>query len=196
MAKIYKQGYDQEAVETLDEPGVFVYPAAKEKIKKFLNAMGLTKGQKVKIKVSEIRNLIRDILSEAVCSECTNDKSCDECLMDEQLSTVGRSNFMTASDNSSEEEEAINEFTDWAAGFQEDFDNKRYEQLARQIYDDWPEHGTEVDWANVLDIYIKNRKKNIHTEIDKDRLYEKLLSYAESRYDGMISPTVLNPIRV
>lgn len=196
MSKIHKQGYDQEAIETLDEPGTFVYPAAKEKIKSFLKAMGLTNGKKAKIRVSEIRNLLKDILSEAVCSKCLKGKKCDKCIKDEQLSTFGRSNFVTASDSSNEEEENINEFADWAAGFQEDFDNKHYEQLARQIYDDWPQHSNDVDWSIVLDTYIKNRKKNIHTEIDKDKLYEKLLSYVESRYDGITPPTILNPIRV
>lgn len=125
----------------------------------------------------------------AECLKCKYTGPPEEFMLGEQASTMGRMSMMSTADEDPKEE-ILPEFADWAQGFQDSYDNKRYEQLARQVFDAWPHHGPDVDWAKVVDIYVKNRAKNVHTELDKDKLYEKVLNLAEDHYDGNTPPTV------
>lgn len=123
----------------------------------------------------------------AECLKCKHAGTPEEFGLDEQASTMGRMNFMSTADEKPEEK-ILPEFADWAQGFQDNYDNKRYEVIARQVFDSWPEHGQDVDWSKVIDIYIKTRAKNLHTELDKDKLYEKVLNLAEDHFDGSTPP--------
>jgi hypothetical protein len=218
MPRRSNDGYDTDAVDTLNDEGAYVEPDVRHSIKKYLKAMGLT-GKK-SIKVSELRQAIRDAITESMgqvplkCPGCgsrdiglwsvagdVKDPDWAECKkcgasgriakyeIVEASTTMGRMNFMsTADEEEVDEDEALEEFADWAQGFQDNYDNKRYEVIARQVFDGWPHHGKDVDWAKVLDLYLQNRTKNLHTELDKDKLYEKLLDLAEDHYDGSTPP--------
>ena len=81
------------------------------------------------------------------------------------------------------------EFTDYAAEFQMDYDDRRYRQMAREIFNQWQERGPDVDWAGVVDLYARNRAKYLAAEIDKSKLYEKVLDVVENHYEGQFPPT-------
>jgi hypothetical protein len=100
---------------------------------------------------------------------------------------MGRMSMMSTADEDPDDK-ILPEFADWAQGFQNNYDNKRYETIARQVFNAWPHHERGVDWAKVVDIYIKSRTKNLHTELDRDKLYEKVLNLAEDHYDGSTPP--------
>jgi hypothetical protein len=218
MPRQSNDGYDIDATDTLNDEGVYVEPDVRQSIKKYLKAMGLV--NKKSVKVSELRQAIRDAITESMgqvplkCPGCGSRDvglwsvagdvknpdwaECKKCGASGRISTyeiveasttMGRMNFMsTADEEEVDEDKALEEFADWAQGFQDNYDNKRYEMIARQVFDSWPHHGKDVDWAKVLDIYVKNRDKNLHTELDKDKLYEKLLDLAEDHYDGSTPP--------
>ncbi len=215
MSRNSKDGYDLDAVDTLDDDGIYVEPDVKHSIVNYLNSMGLNK--KTKIKVSELRNIIRESVGHIPlkCPDCgSNDiqlwsisgnvknpdwVECKKCGASgrienyeivEASNTMGRMNFMNTSDDEHQEDVPLEEFADWAQGFQDNYDEQKYEILARQVYDSWPHHDPDVDWLKVVDIYMKNRVKNLHLEFDKNKLYEKLLSYVENGYNGKIPPVI------
>lgn len=169
----YEDGFDQSAEDTLSDEGTMVEPDVRRKISDYIDDMGLKKEHVYRVKISDLRRACRAVLEGAS--------------VEEAATTMTRSNFMTASDDA--EGETLEEFADWAADLQSTFDQKRYEIMARQIYNSWPNHGADVDWSIVIDHYFKNRTKNLHTEVDRDKLYEMLLSYAEDHYDGSVPPT-------
>jgi hypothetical protein len=217
MSRKPNDGYNQDATDTLNDAGVLVEPDVRDKIKKYLKAMGLTNK---KIKVSELRQAIRSALSEnlgevplkcpgcgsrnvgtwsiagnikdpdwAECKKCGASGRLSKYEIVEASNTMGRMNFITSDDKEEkDEQEALEEFADWSQGFQDNYNNKRYEMLARQIYNNWPNHGADVDWAKVIDLFLDSRMKNLHTELDKDKLYEKVLNLAEDHFDGSTPP--------
>lgn len=128
------------------------------------------------------------------CLSCKYSNDVDAFLEVEEASTVmTRSNFITASkDDNDEDLEQLEEFYDWAVDHKGRFDEKRYDLMAKQVYDSWPEHGQEVDWSKVVDVFLRLRSKNVHSEVDRDKLYEKVLSYAENHYQGNVPPTVVS----
>lgn len=128
------------------------------------------------------------------CLSCEHSDDIDAFLSTEEASTVmTRSNFITASDDQKDEElKQLEEFYDWAVDHKGRFDEKRYDLMAKQVYDSWPDHSQEVDWSKVVDIFLRLRSKNVHSEVDKDKLYEKVLSYAENHYQGNVPPTVVS----
>jgi hypothetical protein len=217
MPRRPNDGYDADASETLQDDGVYVEPDVRRSIKKYLKAMGLTSKKKIKVSElrQAIRSAIAEGLGQvplkcpgcgsrdiglwsisgevkdpdwAECKKCGASGRIAQYELVEASNTMGRMNFMSTADEDEEETEAIEEFADWAQGFQDNFDNKRYETIARQVFNNWPHRGPDVDWAKVVDVYIKSRAKNIHSELDKNKLYEKVLSLAEDNYDGDIPP--------
>lgn len=213
-----KDGYELDAEDTLNDQGTFVEPDVRNSIKKYLKKMGLT--NKKNVKVSELRQAIRDAITESLgqcplkCPGCGSKEiglwsvagdvknpdwaECKKCGASgrissyeivEQASTMSRMNFMNTADKDEEDDnQALEEFADWAQGFQDNYDNKRYEILARQVFDSWPHKGPDVDWSKVIDVFIKNRVKNLHAELDKNKLYEKVLNLAEDHFDGSTPP--------
>ena len=215
-------GFSDDAYDTLDEPGTYVEPDVRTSIKKYLKAMNLT-NKKTKIKVSELRRMVREVLVENYgdfdlkCPDCgalddqittwaedgvsseADQGECTQCgsygpidkfyQQEEAATTMTRSNFVTCGDE--KDDERLSEFADWAVNFQDNYDEKRYEILARQVYNDWPDHNTDVDWADVVDKFLKHRTKVLGAELDKNKLYEKVLSYVENHYDGNVPPTVV-----
>jgi hypothetical protein len=219
MPRRPNDGYDADASETLHDDGAYVEPDVRSSIKKYLKAMGLTSKKQVKVSElrQAIREAIAEKMGQVPlkCPDCGSRNvglwsisgdvknpdwvECNKCGASgriaryeivEASNTMGRMNFMSTADEDPTDDEPLEEFADWAQGFQDSYDNKRYEQLARQVFDAWPHHGPDVDWAKVVDIYVKNRAKNVHTELDKDKLYEKVLNLAEDHYDGNTPPTV------
>ncbi len=72
--------------------------------------------------------------------------------------------------------------------FDDDFDkltDKKYNEMAKQLYDAWAKRGVDVDWAGVVNLYARNHSKNLATEIDKTKLYEKVLTFVERDYKAM-----------
>lgn len=218
MPRRPNDGYDADASETLHDDGAYVEPDVRRSIKKYLKAMGLTSKKKIKVSElrQAIRSAIAEGLGQvplkcpgcgsrniglwsisgdakdpdwAECKKCGASGRIARYEIVEASNTMGRMNFMSTADDEEEDEgEALEEFADWAQGFQDNFDNKRYETIARQVYDNWPHREPDVDWSKVVDVYVKNRAKNVHSELDKDKLYEKVLSLAEDHYDGNVPP--------
>lgn len=212
-------GYDIDANDTLLDDGTYVEPDVRRSLKKYFTTMGLTnKKVKVSELRKAIRSALSENNIENVplkCPDCGSRNiglwsiegnvknpdwaECKKCgasgristyAVIEASSTMGRTNFMNTSDeDETVKDETLEEFADWAQGFQDNYNNKRYEILARQVFDSWPHRGPDVNWSKVIDNFLKNRVKNLHVELDKDKLYEKVLNLVEDNYDGNVPPT-------
>ncbi len=109
--------------------------------------------KKIRIKVSELRALVREAMGDAPISEPV------------EQDMLGRSD--------------ITEFRSFDDDFADKLSDKKYEAMAKQLYDAWSERGVDVDWAGVVNLYARNHSKNLAAEIDKTKLYEKVLSLVE-----------------
>lgn len=115
----------------------------------------------VRIKVSELRRLARGILNEA-------------------RTYASRQSMVTSSDDHDGEEQ-LDEFHDFEDDFADKITDKRYEAMAKEIYDAWSDRSADVDWAGVVNLFARNRSKNLSQEVDKTKLYEKVLSLVEAQ---------------
>ncbi len=118
--------------------------------------------KKIRIKVSELRALVREAMGEAPANPLMAEV--DEPAED----MLGRSD--------------ITEFRSFDDDFADKLSDKKYEAMAKQLYDAWSERGVDVDWAGVVNLYARNHSKNLAAEIDKTKLYEKVLSFVEKDY--------------
>ncbi len=120
----------------------------------------------IRIKVSKIRALVREALGE------------------EASTVTSRQTIMTADDSkkSDEKDELLNDLQE-VYGFDELFvdklNDKKYESMAKQIFDAWSERGVDVDWLGVVNLFARNHSKNLAQEVDKTKLYEKVLNLVE-----------------
>lgn len=115
--------------------------------------------KKIRIKVSELRALVREAMG------------------DSPISGQAEKDALGCSD--------IVEFRSFDDDFAEKLSDKKYEVMAKQLYDAWSKRGVDVDWAGVVNLYARNHSKNLATEIDKTKLYEKVLSLVEKDYKSM-----------
>jgi len=118
--------------------------------------------KKIRIKVSELRVLVREAMGEAPAKPMMVEA--DEPVEDK----LGRSD--------------ITEFRSFDDDFADKLSDKKYEAMAKQLYDAWSERGVDVNWAGVVNLYARNHSKNLAAEIDKTKLYEKVLSFVEKGY--------------
>lgn len=114
--------------------------------------------KKIRIKVSELRALVRETMSSTSVNPVLE---IDEPTKD----GLGCSNVV--------------EFRSFDDDFAEKITDKKYEAMAKQLHNAWSERGVDVDWAGVVNLYARNHSKNLAAEIDKSKLYEKVLNLVE-----------------
>lgn len=142
--------------------------------------------KKVLIKVSELRAMIREALGETPTiasrqSTMTADDDDDEGpdLADgkgkEQLNDVDE---MTESFKPKKSGN-ICELHSYEQDFAEKLSDKKYAMMAQEIFNAWASHDTDVDWAGVVNLFARNHSKNLGQEVDKTKLYEKVLDLVE-----------------
>jgi hypothetical protein len=126
--------------------------------------------KKIRIKVSELRALVREAMGEAstVTSRQTLMSAADEPEVEDML---GKSD--------------ITEFRSFDDDFAEKFSDRKYEEMARELYNAWSQRGVDVDWAGVVNLYARNHSKNLAMDIDKSKLYEKVLTFVERDFDAL-----------
>lgn len=115
--------------------------------------------KKIRIKVSELRAMVREAMGEGPIPEPVKQDmlGCSE----------------------------ITEFRSFDDDFADKLSDKKYEAMAKQLYDAWSERGVDVDWAGVVNLYARNHSKNLAAEIDKTKLYEKVLNLVERDHKQM-----------
>jgi hypothetical protein len=126
--------------------------------------------KKIQIKVSELRALVREAMSPSRAKS---------------LSTNFEKHSKDKLGNSK-----IVEFRSFDEDFAEKLSDKKYEAMAKQLYDAWSERGVDVDWAGVVNLYARNHSQNLAAEIDKTKLYEKVLSFVEKGCSKLDLPRV------
>ncbi len=104
-----------------------------------------------RIRVSELRRLVRSVLSERHA-------------LDGELPSSGG-------------------YADSLEDLDSKMTDKRYDDMAKRVFDAWSERGVDVDWMRVVQIYARNNSKNLATKVDTQKLYEKVLSLVEERAD-------------
>lgn len=82
-------------------------------------------------------------------------------------------------DTKKESKEPVVELRSFEDDFAEKISDKKYEAMAKQIFDAWHERGVDVDWAGVVNLFARNHSKNLGQEVDKTKLYEKVLDLVE-----------------
>ena len=185
--------------------------------------------KKIRIKVSELRTLVREAMSEASTiagrqnmmtqgddrRPPSNNADLDdgkglELLADDEIKEVTPPGFEKAvkamkkdksvdnpfavawsmkkkgfkpSDTKTKKVESrdpnIVEFRSFDDDFADKLTDKKYEEMAKQLFLAWSERGVDVDWAGVVKLYARNHSKNLATEIDSSKLYEKVLNLVE-----------------
>jgi len=80
--------------------------------------------------------------------------------------------------------EPVVEFRSYDDDFAEKITDRKYEAMAKQLYLAWSERGVDVDWGGVVNLYARNHSKNLATEIDKTKLYEKVLNFVEQHLNS------------
>jgi ribosomal protein L30/L7E len=88
MPRKPNDGHDTDAVDTLTDHGVMVEPDVRNSIKKYLKAMGLT--SKKRVKVSELRQAIRDAIAETRVPVTVKGTSEDDALARSALTMTSR----------------------------------------------------------------------------------------------------------
>ena len=109
--------------------------------------------KKIRIKVSELRALVREAMGDAPISEPV------------EQDMLGRS--------------GITEFRSFDDDFADKLSDKKYTEMAKQLYDAWSARGVDGEWAGVVNLYARTPSTNLATEIDKTKLYEKVLTFVE-----------------
>jgi len=82
----------------------------------------------------------------------------------------------------------LEEFHDFENDFVERLSDKKYEQMAKELYDAWASKDVDVDWAGVVDLYARNHSKNLGQKVDKTKLYEKVLDLVEKGTSVVVTP--------
>ena len=141
--------------------------------------------KKVLIKVSELRAMIREALGETptIASRqsmmTTGDDDEGPDLADgkgqEQLNDIDEVTESVRRKKSSN----ICELHSYEQDFAEKLSDKKYTMMAKEIFSAWASHDTDVDWAGVVNLFARNHSKNLGQEVDKTKLYEKVLDLVE-----------------
>jgi hypothetical protein len=140
--------------------------------------------KKLLIKVSELRALIREALGEtpsiasrqSMMNTADDDEAPD--LSDgkgkEQLNDVDE-----VVESAKSKRRDIVELNSYEQDFAEKLTDKKYTMMAQEIFNAWASHDTDVDWAGVVNLFARNHSKNLGQEVDKTKLYEKVLDLVE-----------------
>lgn len=143
--------------------------------------------KKIRVKVSELRVMIREAMNPTIASRqsmmVTADKEEEpklEPYLDngkgkEQLNDVDE-----VTESSKKRKEPVIEFHSYEQDFAEKLSDRKYESMAKQIFDAWASKDTDVDWAGVVNIFARNHSKNLGQEVDRSKLYEKVLDLVEA----------------
>lgn len=127
--------------------------------------------KKIKIKVSALRKLIRESLEVGSAPRRQSVvTSADE---EENPLQNGKGKEQLNDDDN------IVEFRSFDEDFASKIGDKKYQDMAKQIFDAWSERGVDVDWAGVVNLFARNHSKNLGQEVDKTKLYEKVLDLVE-----------------
>lgn len=85
------------------------------------------------------------------------------------------------------ESREIVELHSYEQDFAEKLSDKKYEMMAKEIYNAWASKDTDVDWAGVVNLYARNHSKNLGQEVDKTKLYEKVLDLVENNSESNLA---------
>jgi hypothetical protein len=130
----------------------------------------------IRIKVSELRKLVREAMNAPVASRQGMIQAADG-EDDTDNSQAGKSKEQL---NDSDD---LKEFHSFENDFAQRLSDKKYEGMAKQIFDAWASRDTDVDWAGVVNLFARNHSKNLGQEVDKTKLYEKVLDLVERHAD-------------
>jgi hypothetical protein len=130
----------------------------------------------IRIKVSELRKLVREAMNAPVASRQGMIQAADS-EDDTDNSQAGKSKEQL---NDSDD---LKEFHSFENDFAQRLSDKKYEGMAKQIFDAWASRDTDVDWAGVVNLFARNHSKNLGQEVDKTKLYEKVLDLVERHAD-------------
>ncbi len=143
--------------------------------------------KKLLIKVSQLRALIREALGEtptiasrqSMMTTTDDDDDQGPDLNDgkgkEQLNDVDEVAESAKPRNSRD----VCELHSYEQDFAEKLSDKKYAMMAQEIFGAWASHDTDVDWAGVVNLFARNHSKNLGQEVDKTKLYEKVLDLVE-----------------
>ncbi len=135
--------------------------------------------KKIRIKMSELRAMIREALAQPIADRQSTDdeeKLNDDDKGKEQLNDADE---MVETVSPDSEKREIEEFHSFEQDFAEKLSDKKYQSMAKQIFDAWASKDADVDWAGVVNIFARNHSKNLGQQIDKTKLYEKVLDLVE-----------------
>lgn len=151
--------------------------------------------KKIKIKVSELRKLIRETLeasptaSADKCSTCGGRGRCFTWCPEQYVTQDGDTKDDTLQNGKGKEQlndgDTVVEFRSFDEDFASKITDKKYQDMAKQIFDAWAERGVDVDWAGVVNLFARNHSKNLGQEVDKTKLYEKVLDIVEKHSEGL-----------
>src|SRR5574338_134999 len=127
--------------------------------------------KKIKIKISELRKLIREAIEGGAPVAPTTAIVSDEDGGDPLHNEKGKEQLTDA--------DTVVEFRSFDEDFALKITDKKYQDMAKQIFDAWSERGVDVDWAGVVNLFARNHSKNLGQEVDKTKLYEKVLDLVE-----------------
>lgn len=130
----------------------------------------------IRIKVSELRKLVREAMNAPIASRQGMIQAADsEDDADHLQNGKGKEQLNDSDD--------LNEFHNFEDDFVARLSDKKYEAMAKQIFDAWASRDTDVDWAGVVNLFARNHSKNLGQEVDKTKLYEKVLDLVERHAD-------------
>ena len=143
----------------------------------------------IRIKVSELRKLVREAMTPPIATRQSMIQSADE---EEQpgpdLNDGKGKEQLNDSDTVMESNDPIAEFHSFERDFEERLSDKKYEAIAKQIFDAWSSRDTDVDWAGVVKLFARNHSKNLGQEVDQTKLYEKVLDLVEKHVETQRGP--------
>lgn len=132
-------------------------------------------GKTIRIKVSELRKLVREAMNAPIASRQSMIQASDEEDSDNLQNGKGVEQLNDSDD--------LKEFHSFEDDFVARLSDKKYEAMAKQIFDAWASRDTDVDWAGVVNLFARNHSKNLGQEVDKTKLYEKVLDLVERHAD-------------
>jgi hypothetical protein len=135
----------------------------------------------IKIKVSQLRALIREAIGSTITGRQSMVVSADEKEPNSNLNDGKGKEQLNDVD-------AVNEFHNFENDFVERLSDKKYEAMAKQIFDAWGDkEDADVDWEGVVSLFARNHSKNLGQLVDKSKLYEKVLDLVEKHEDAQIT---------
>ncbi len=136
--------------------------------------------KKILIKVSQLRALLREAIGSTITGRQSMVTSADEEPARSALDDGKGKEQLNDGD-------ALEEFHDFENDFVERLSDKKYEAMAKQIFDAWGDkEDADVDWEGVVALFARNHSKNLGQLVDKTKLYEKVLDLVEKHEESKL----------